>query len=121
MSIPTTKQRNAFPGDRTVVFQSPATDVDGGEWPAGTELIPAAGGYAAGYYKGFKPEKMRFVADRFQIRSRDGRVLLDSDEAPRTPIESDPSGLPLSAPGAKADAGKVLGGLLLFPATTAEQ
>lgn len=45
MSIPTTKQRNAFPGDRTVVFQSPATDVDGGEWPAGTELIPAAGGY----------------------------------------------------------------------------
>ena len=32
MSIPITKQRNAFPGDRTVVFQAPATDVDGGEW-----------------------------------------------------------------------------------------
>ena len=45
MSIPITKQRNAFPGDRTVVFQAPATDVDGGEWPAGTELTPAAGGY----------------------------------------------------------------------------
>ena len=68
---------------------------------------------AALYFKGFKPEKMRFVADRLQIRSHDGRVLLDSDEAPRTPIESDPSGLPLSAPGAKADNGKVLGGLLL--------
>ena len=68
---------------------------------------------AAGYFKGFKPEKMRFVADRLQVRSHDGRVLLDSGEAPRTPIESDPSGLPLSAPGAKADKGKVLGGLLL--------
>lgn len=68
---------------------------------------------AAGYFRGFKPEKMRFVADRLQIRSHDGRVLLDSGEAPRMPIESDPSGLPLSAPGAKADAGKVLGGLLL--------
>lgn len=45
MSIPTAKQRNAFPGDRAVVFQSPATDVDGREWPAGTELTPAAGGY----------------------------------------------------------------------------
>jgi hypothetical protein len=53
------------------------------------------------------------VADRFQIRSHDGRVLLDSGEAPRAPVESDPSGLPLSASGAKADAGKVLGGLLL--------
>jgi hypothetical protein len=68
---------------------------------------------AARYFKGFKPEKMRFVADRFQIRSHDGRVLLDSGEAPRAPVESDPSGLPLSASGAKADAGKVLGGLLL--------
>ena len=46
MSIPITKQRNAFPGDRTVVFQAPATDVDGGEWPAGTELTPAAGAIA---------------------------------------------------------------------------
>lgn len=68
---------------------------------------------AARYFKGFKPEKMRFVADRLQIRSHDGRVLLDSDEAPRAPVESDPSGLPLSASGAKADAGKVMGGLLL--------
>lgn len=43
---------------------------------------------AALYFKGFKPEKMRFVADRFQIRSHDGRVLLDSDEAPRAHGES---------------------------------
>ena len=69
---------------------------------------------AALYFKGFKPEKMRFVADRFQIRSHDGRVLLDSDEAPRTPIESDPSGLPLGAPGAKADKDKVLAGELIM-------
>lgn len=33
--------------------------------------------------------------------------------SPKRVIEHDPSGLPLSAPGAKADAGKVLGGLLL--------
>ena len=61
---------------------------------------------AAGHFRGFKPEKMRFVADRLQIRSHDGRVLLDSGEAPRAPVESDPSGLPLSASGADADSGK---------------
>ena len=68
---------------------------------------------AARYFKGFKPEKMRFVADRLQIRSHDGRVLLDSDEAPRTPIESDPYNKSSHEPGCKLDEGKVLGGLLL--------
>ena len=49
MSIPTTKQRNAFPGDRTVVFQAPATDVDGREWPA-------AGGSYQSYTNGARFE-----------------------------------------------------------------
>lgn len=68
---------------------------------------------SARYFGGFGVGKVNFVADRFQVRSHDGRVLLDSGESPRVPVESDPSGLPLSAPGAKADEGKVMGGLLL--------
>ena len=44
MSIPITKARNAFPGDRAVVFQATATDVAGKKWPAGTELTPKEAG-----------------------------------------------------------------------------
>lgn len=52
-----------------------------------------------------------FVADRTPIWSG-GSVFIDAGEPGKT-VEHDPSGLPLSAPGAKADGGKVLGGLLL--------
>lgn len=58
-----------------------------------------------------EPHQLAFVADRVQIWSG-GSVFIDTGEPGKT-VEHDPSGLPLSAPGAKADAGKVLGGLLL--------
>jgi len=70
---------------------------------------------AAGYFKGFaRPAFVGnpFVADRVRIRDGAGRVIMDTGEPGKT-VEHDPSGLPLSAPGAKADKGKVLGGLLL--------
>ena len=65
------------------------------------------------YFKGFAAGQEMIAADRLIVRDQHGRVILDSAAAPAEPVECDPSGLPLSAPGAKADAGKVLGGLLL--------
>lgn len=43
--IPKVKTRNAFPGDRAVIFTEQAVDVAGNVWPKGTELVPKAGGF----------------------------------------------------------------------------
>jgi hypothetical protein len=45
MSIPTTKPRNAFPGDTARIVTRPATDTTGREWKVGETMIPLAGGY----------------------------------------------------------------------------
>ena len=53
-----------------------------------------------------------FVADRVRITDSGGRVIWDT-AMPDGPVERDPSGLALNAPGAKADDGKTLAGVLL--------
>lgn len=45
MSIPTTKPRNAFPGDAVRVLTTPAVDTQGREWNKGEALTPLCGGY----------------------------------------------------------------------------
>jgi primosomal protein N' len=44
--LPKTKQRNLFPGDKTVVFLSDATDDSGVVWPKGSVKTPWSGGFS---------------------------------------------------------------------------
>lgn len=53
MSIPRTRARNAYPGDRAQILLSPATDTAGRAWSPGEAITPLAGGadnVTGGYY-----------------------------------------------------------------------